>query len=1038
MAINPDKNAVEQGLIARLIGKIKRIALDMGDSVSAETSRAQAAEGLKADKVQGATAGNLAALDTNGNLTDSGSKAADFKTKQTPVASPDPSGNSGLNFIDSVSQNENGEVVLHKNTVQSASTTYKGVVKLSNAIDSTSVTEAATPKAVKDAYDELNNKIVARAVFLSQAEWAVQSQLPGDPAKVYYVENGTGEDAYTVYVWKESTSTYEEVDESSIDLDGYWHDSPTTTGSGNVVTNITLGNDGVPQVEKGLTALTQHQDISGKQNVVSTDTDSSAFGDDTAIATGFSSDKLHLNVASRLWNYIRGKILGWYDWTRVDTGTGRYAKICSIADPASGTSYTVDVLVTHMTSYYAVTGLVRITVSHGSSSVQASILASDSSFYAVDSGNPPKVYTYVDGNGKRTFVFDTASAYQTAQGFVFRAVGGFSDKWSFFGDVGCSNDAADLGSIGTKQDALDVTFVFANYAKTAGHAATATSADNATEADSVPWSGVNARPSTMCSPYFDVLTTGRYYKMLSTHGVQTGSSCNAMLNNAFAGFCVSLQFKVYATSVAVDAYFTQLSVYARSIFETNGYPVVRAYKNGDNDIRFILDMGAGYAENGIANCIADFSGVTDRDDYWSWELEQQGYTSVQSSWGTEMTASPFSILKDNTAYYAETAGNASTVNGHSVDKDVPSTAVFTDTDTKVTSAANHYSPSRDSSADKSASASGGSAAWSMDVVKGVTLQTDGKGHVTGINVSSGKVPANPFDPSGTYPNMTVGKASKVNNHTVDKDVPSNAVFTDTTYSDATTSASGLMSASDKSKLNGIANNANNYTHPTSSGNKHIPSGGSSGKILRWSADGTATWGDETASLAGTGISILNGVISNTGVRSVTQGGSGSNAKIFINGGSADGSSFTVEYANLADSAQYAVGASNYTVDGSIASALNIRSLIGHTHAASDITSGTFGASRLDIGMIRKSGDYFVPRMPILRTSGNVNLMTSTNSVLTAVRDNGYGTPITVINIGSSSITVTGVYPSRGTTTIPAQKSRIFTYYGDENGFFDAS
>lgn len=37
---------------------------------------------------------------------------------------------------------------------------------------------------------------------------------------------------------------------------------------------------------------------------------------------------------------------------------------------------------------------------------------------------------------------------------------------------------------------------------------------------------------------------------------------------------------------------------------------------------------------------------------------------------------------------------------------------------------------------------------------------------------------------------------------------------DTTYSDATTSASGLMSSSDKTKLNGIANNANNYSLPT--------------------------------------------------------------------------------------------------------------------------------------------------------------------------------------------------------------------------------
>lgn len=33
-----------------------------------------------------------------------------------------------------------------------------------------------------------------------------------------------------------------------------------------------------------------------------------------------------------------------------------------------------------------------------------------------------------------------------------------------------------------------------------------------------------------------------------------------------------------------------------------------------------------------------------------------------------------------------------------------------------------------------------------------------------------------------------------------------------------------------------------YTHPTTSGNKHIPAGGSSGQILRWSADGTAVWG----------------------------------------------------------------------------------------------------------------------------------------------------------------------------------------------------
>ena len=38
-------------------------------------------------------------------------------------------------------------------------------------------------------------------------------------------------------------------------------------------------------------------------------------------------------------------------------------------------------------------------------------------------------------------------------------------------------------------------------------------------------------------------------------------------------------------------------------------------------------------------------------------------------------------------------------------------------------------------------------------------------------------------------------------------------WTDTTYNDATTSTHGLMSTSDKTKLNGIANNANNYSLP---------------------------------------------------------------------------------------------------------------------------------------------------------------------------------------------------------------------------------
>lgn len=45
---------------------------------------------------------------------------------------------------------------------------------------------------------------------------------------------------------------------------------------------------------------------------------------------------------------------------------------------------------------------------------------------------------------------------------------------------------------------------------------------------------------------------------------------------------------------------------------------------------------------------------------------------------------------------------------------------------------------------------------------------------------------------------------------------------------------------EKNKLAGLMN----YIHPTTSGNKHIPAGGSANQILGWSADGTAKWVNE--------------------------------------------------------------------------------------------------------------------------------------------------------------------------------------------------
>lgn len=53
-------------------------------------------------------------------------------------------------------------------------------------------------------------------------------------------------------------------------------------------------------------------------------------------------------------------------------------------------------------------------------------------------------------------------------------------------------------------------------------------------------------------------------------------------------------------------------------------------------------------------------------------------------------------------------------------------------------------------------------------------------------------------------------------------------------------SSNDYTTAEKNKLSGLSN----YSHPTTSGNKHIPAGGAAGKILGWASDGTAQWVDD--------------------------------------------------------------------------------------------------------------------------------------------------------------------------------------------------
>lgn len=83
-------------------------------------------------------------------------------------------------------------------------------------------------------------------------------------------------------------------------------------------------------------------------------------------------------------------------------------------------------------------------------------------------------------------------------------------------------------------------------------------------------------------------------------------------------------------------------------------------------------------------------------------------------------------------------------------------------------------------------------------------------------------------------------ANKVDNSRVLTDVPANAKFTDTIY-----------------------------THPTTAGNKHIPTGGAANQYLKYSSSGTAVWSDLGDASSVDGKSVWVGEEANKGTNADT-------------------------------------------------------------------------------------------------------------------------------------------------------------------------
>ena len=238
--------------------------------------------------------------------------------------------------------------------------------------------------------------------------------------------------------------------------------------------------------------------------------------------------------------------------------------------------------------------------------------------------------------------------------------------------------------------------------------------------------------------------------------------------------------------------------------------------------------------------------------------------NVQSDWSVSDTSSDAYIKNKPTSLPAN-GGDADTVNGHTIQSDVPANAVFTDTKystgTTTTAGITKLYTGTGTNTDGTMTQNAITTALNSKASSSHTHNYAGASSAGGSANSAVKLDTSTAG-SSTQPVYFSGGKPVACTYTLEKSVPSNAVFTDTntwialkgattsaagtagyapapsagaanrylrsdgtwavppdtntTYSAATASAAGLMSAADKTKLDGIATGANKYTLPTAS------------------------------------------------------------------------------------------------------------------------------------------------------------------------------------------------------------------------------
>lgn len=181
-----------------------------------------------------------------------------------------------------------------------------------------------------------------------------------------------------------------------------------------------------------------------------------------------------------------------------------------------------------------------------------------------------------------------------------------------------------------------------------------------------------------------------------------------------------------ATTAYVDAAVAALlgasdaMIFKGTLGATNGSVAALPASHKAGDTYKVADAGT-YA--GVVCEVGDLvicitKGTSDNNAHWA---------VVQTNIDGAVTG-PASSVADHIATFSGTTGKIIADSGYTIATSVPSGAVFTDE--SVTSAANHYTPTKDNSGTKTASGATGTSGTAVQVI--TAIETDGKGHVTGI------------------------------------------------------------------------------------------------------------------------------------------------------------------------------------------------------------------------------------------------------------------------------------------------------------------